>query len=140
MNAELTKEAAIDLLVIEDDELVRSGLVSGLGSLGFAPRVAPSGNQGLEEVERSAPDIVLLDIFMDDLDGIQVLKHIRDRHARLPVVLLTGYGSMTTAIEAIRLGANDYLLKPVEASEVATRLKAALETEARRARLEREQD
>lgn len=136
MNAESTTEGAIDLLIIEDDELVRSGLVRGLGYLGFAPRPVASGGEGLEALAGEVPDIILLDIFMDDMDGIQVLKRIRERHARLPVVLLTGYGSMTTAIEAMRLGANDYLLKPVEAAEVANRLKGALETEAARARME----
>lgn len=138
MNTESTDKDGIALLIIEDDELVRTGLQSGLASHGFLPHAVPTGAAGLDELDRTVPDIILLDIFMDDMDGIQVLKHIRKRHPRLPVVLLTGYGSMTTAIEAMRLGANDYLLKPAEAEEVATRLKSALETEAERARHERE--
>ena len=135
MNVEAKDPAGIALLIIEDDALVRTGLCSALENQGFAPHGVPTGREGLEALEKQATDIVLLDIFMDDMDGIQVLKLIRDRHPRLPVVLLTGYGSMTTAIEAMRLGANDYLLKPADAAEVAMRLRHALETEAARARL-----
>ena len=120
------------LLVIEDDEMVRSGLCTGLASHGFVPTAAASGEEGLAEIERNPPDIVLLDVFMDEMDGIQVLKRIRDRRPRLPVVLLTGYGSMTTAIEALRLGANDYLLKPAEVRDVAHRLRVVLEVAAAR--------
>ena len=140
MNTETTEPESISLLVIEDDELIRTGLCSGLATFGFAPRGTSKGGEGLEELQRCVPDIVLLDIFMDDMDGIQVLHRIRERHPRLPVVILTGYGSMTTAIEAMRLGANDYLLKPVEVEEVAVRLRSALDAETARSRPRREQD
>lgn len=139
MSEETTAEAAADLLIIEDDALVRTGLCSGLDPHGFRVRATETGAAGLEELDRTRPDAILLDIFMDDMDGIEVLKQIRERHPRLPVVLLTGYGSMTTAIEAMRLGANDYLFKPIEAAQVAERLKAAMAAEAQRAARERTQ-
>ncbi|MBU0679764.1 MAG: response regulator [Verrucomicrobia bacterium] len=120
------------VLIIDDDQMVRSGLGLGLEGEGYVVSLAESGHAGLEMIGEQKPDVVLLDIFMDDMDGIEVLERIRRISPRLPVVMITGHGSMVTSLEALRLGANDYILKPADSADVAHRVEAALEMQRQR--------
>ena len=104
------------------------------------------GNEALRLVnagyENASPyDVVYLDIRLPGMDGLQVLKEIRQRNAHLPVILLTAYGSLTTALEALRLGATDYLIKPLDPEVLVARTRVLLEEQAleRRRREVREQ-
>jgi two-component system NtrC family response regulator len=89
-----------------------------LGRAGFAVRTAPEGKQALDFLRRESSDLVLTDQRMPTMDGLQLLAQIQRLDARLPVVLMTAYGTVSTAVEAMKRGAADYLTKPFERDEL----------------------
>lgn len=115
------------ILVVDDDDLVRSGLAAELDALGFDVRTAPSGKDALQTLERQPVDLVLLDLVMDGLDGIGTLKKIREQNPDTPVIINTAFGSLSTATEALRYGVSDFLLKPSPSEEIAYRIRKVLE-------------
>ena len=102
------------LLIVEDDAAQRLGLQKLLTSWGFTVDVASDGRQGLERVALDRPSIVLSDVVMPHLGGLDLLKALQQDNADITVVLLTAQGSVETAVEAIKQGAYDYLTKPVD--------------------------
>jgi two-component system nitrogen regulation response regulator GlnG len=102
------------LLVIDDE----ASILHAFGRAFRAPDVtlltAPTAAEGLELVARQRPDVIILDINLPDLSGLETFRRIRQRDARIPVIFITGHGTTDTAIEAMKLGAFDYLLKPLE--------------------------
>lgn len=115
------------VLAVDDDEAA-VGLLSDLLSMsGFEPVVATSGEQALEFFSKIKPDIVLTDIQMPGMDGMNLLKTIRDLDESTPVILLTGHGEMQSAIKALRLGAYDFLLKPINTEILISTLEKASE-------------
>ncbi len=107
----------IKILVVDDDEAVR---LSYLRSLGDHCQVeaAWNGNEALQAMERNPFDVVLLDLRMPGMDGMSVLRAIKERWPQSEVVIITGYPSIDSAKEAVRLGAYDYLAKPVGPHDV----------------------
>lgn len=103
----------IRMLLIEDDEDASEAMVLTLRKLGVPVKAVPSGEQGVEEWKKGAYDVVVSDIRMQGLDGVGVLRAIRAQDEDFPVILLTAYEQIDTAIEALRLGAQDYIVKPV---------------------------
>src|SRR5262245_30031239 len=101
------------LLIIDDDRLLLTTLGRIFGHLGFIVRTASSAAEGLELLSQQQPDVVLLDLSLPDRSGLEVSHHIHRFNARIPVIFFTGYGTTETAIEAMKLGAYDYLVKPV---------------------------
>ena len=135
-----------NILVIDDEESLRHTLGRVLRQAGYEVTTAGEGHEALRLVnagyETASPyDVVYLDIRLPGMDGLQVLKEIRQRDAHLPVILLTAYGSLSTALEALRLGATDYLLKPLDPEVLVARTRVLLEEKAleRRRREVREQ-
>jgi two-component system nitrogen regulation response regulator NtrX len=122
------------ILVVDDEEDIRSSLRMILEYEGMEFREAASGTEALEHVAQVDPDAVLLDIKMPRMDGIEVLAELRRRHPELPVVMISGHGTIQTAIEATRLGAFDFMEKPLERDRVLLVLRNALD----RKRLEQE--
>jgi diguanylate cyclase (GGDEF)-like protein len=116
------------VLVADDSGVVRAVLREQLTAQGFAVLEAEDGDQALTICRRELPDIVLLDVDMPRRDGHQVLAQLRDTDETrdIPVVFLTGRVRVADAVEGLRLGAHDYLRKPVEASELIARVSAAL--------------
>ena len=115
-----------NILVIDDEESLRHTLGRVLRQAGYEVTTAGEGNEALRLVnsgyENTSPyDVVYLDIRLPGMDGLQVLKEIRQRDAHLPVILLTAYGSLKTALEALRLGATDYLIKPLDPEVLVAR-------------------
>src|SRR5512136_2534155 len=100
------------ILLVDDDETFRHVLAGELKRLGFAVSTAASGAEGLRAAVESPPDVVLLDLQLPDMGGLAVLDGIRDAGTGSQVVMLTGHGSIDTAIESIRKGAFDYVVKP----------------------------
>ena len=113
------------LLVVDDDEAVRRSYSASLAGSCDA-RVARDGTEALEEMERNRYDVVLLDLKMPGADGMAVLETIKQRWPECEVVIITGYPSVDTAKQAVRLGAGDYLAKPVGPDEVISAAFAAL--------------
>lgn len=103
----------IRMLLIEDDEDAAEAMTLTLSKLGVPIKTVSSGEQGVEEWKKGGYDVVVSDIRMRGMDGVGVLRAIRAQDEDFPVILLTAYEQIDTAIEALRLGAQDYIVKPV---------------------------
>ena len=114
------------IAVIDDEVAIRDSLKMILEYDGYECLLAPSGQAGLACVEREAPDLVFLDIKMPGMDGIEVLRKIRAIDELLPVVIISGHGTVSTAVEATRLGAFDFLEKPLSTDRVSVTIRNAL--------------
>src|ERR1041384_6255904 len=102
-----------EVLIIDDDVHVQNEVRSALGP-GFSVRVASRGEEGLEQFDRVRPDVVLLDVMLPQISGIAVLRALKRSCADLPVIMMTAYAEVQTAVQAIKLGAIDYLQKPID--------------------------
>jgi len=115
------------ILVVDDEQDIRSSLKLILEYEGMALEEAASGAEALQRVETSDPDAVLLDIKMPRMDGLEVLAELRKRKPELPVVMISGHGTISTAVEATKLGAFDFMEKPLERDRVLLVLRNALQ-------------
>ena len=106
------------VLIIDDEKDILDSLSGILEDEGFSVSKAADGKEGLAIFERDAPDVVLLDVWMPELDGIQVLKKIRARKNDAKVVVISGHGTISTAVEAVKMGAYDFLEKPLSIDKV----------------------
>ncbi|AZZ45026.1 MAG: two-component system response regulator RssB [Pseudomonadales bacterium] len=102
------------LLIIDDDDVVRASLAAYLDDSGFKVLQAPNGPRGVELFDAEHPDLVICDLRMPQMDGLELIRLISERQADLPVIVVSGAGVMSDAVEALRLGAADYLIKPLE--------------------------
>ena len=110
------------VLIVDDEEVVRRAHLRSLESFDCSTRSAEDGQAAILAMEEQPSDLILLDIRMPGLDGMEVLKTIKARWPDCEVVVITGYPDIDAAKEAVRLGAYDYIAKPVEPDDV---LKAA---------------
>jgi len=122
------------VLLVDDDDAFRRALAIELARLGFTVATAPTGEEGLRKMKEIDAEIVLLDLRLPDMSGLDVLKILRERHPMTDVILLTGHGTIDTAIESIRVGAFDYVAKPCPLDELELRIQRALERQALRKR------
>ena len=106
------------ILVVDDEEIVRLSHIRTLASMHCKVEVVPDGKEALRVMEQRPADVVLLDLRMPGMDGMAVLKTIKQRWPETEVVIITGYPTIETAKEAVRLGAYDYLAKPVGPDDV----------------------
>ena len=120
------------LVLVADDEPRITKLVSDRAAdEGFRVVTANGGEEALQKAEEVRPDIVLLDIVMPDLDGIEVMRQLRERRP-VPVILLTAKGSTADKAKGLDLGADDYIAKPFHPDELAARVRAVLRRSSRR--------
>jgi len=115
------------ILIVDDDKKLRESLQKAVASHGYIVRLAADGESALKEIRSSVPDLVLLDIQMPGMDGIQTFNAIRQIDSRLPVIIITGHGTTDHAIEATKLGAFEYILKPFELSMIMTMISKAID-------------
>jgi len=120
----------ISLLLVDDDDAFRAVMAGELGHRGFEVTTAGSGQEALKGLEVGQPDIILLDLQLPDLSGLEVLEAAAKTCPGSEVIMLTGHGSMDTAIESIRMGAFDYVTKPCSLDELEVRIQRALEHQA----------
>ena len=95
---------------------------------GFTPIFSTNGFEVMEKVQAEKPDVIFLDIAMPGLDGLEILKQLKDKGIETPVVIITGYGTMQTAVKAIQLGAFEYLTKPLDINRIRLLIQRAIET------------
>ena len=117
------------VLIIEDDLMFQKVLCRGLEMVGHDPIIADEGLYGLELLVRVRPDVVLLDLLLKegDLNGLEVLARIRDLHPQLPVIIMTGYGTVDNAVEAMKRGASDFIQKPFGIEEALLAVEQVLD-------------
>jgi two-component system, NtrC family, response regulator AtoC len=115
------------ILVVDDDPDIREVLADRLESLGYRVLTAANGMEGLETLERQNPQLVLLDIEMPGMNGLEMLGQIRKREHDVPVIMITAYGTIERAVEAMKEGAYDFIPKPFEPDHVALIVSKALE-------------
>ena len=114
------------ILVIDDDPSVTSVLKRGLSYEGFVVDTASSGVEGLASARERPPDLVILDIMMPGMDGLEVLRRLHSADARLPVLLLTGKDAPADQVEGLQQGADDYVVKPFTFEVLVARVRALL--------------
>ncbi len=124
---EITCEARARVLVADDDASSRAGLATLLRQEGFEVELASDGAEALERLPAVAPDILLTDLRMPRLDGLELLKHARETAPDLIAVLMTAHSEVDTAVRALQEGAEDYLTKPLRIEELVVILSRALE-------------
>ncbi len=122
------------ILLVDDDSAFRHVMSGELRRLGHEVATASTGEEAVARVERQEPEIVLLDLRLPGMDGLDTLKAIRARTQSIEIIMLTGHGSIDSAIESIRVGAFDYVTKPCPLDEVQIRIERAMERRALRQR------
>jgi DNA-binding response OmpR family regulator len=118
------------ILLVEDDPSLLAGLALNLRKAGYRTRTAADGAAALASLESERPDLVLLDLMLPGVDGLEILSHIRSTDASLPVVVLTALGGEDDKIRGLDVGANDYVTKPFSIAELLARVRAALRARA----------
>jgi DNA-binding NtrC family response regulator len=118
-------ETAINLLMVDDEEGYVNVLSKRMSKRGISVTKANSGSEAIQILRRHDFDAALLDLKMEDMDGIEVLKIFKVMAPQMPVIMLTGHGSETTAREGIQYGAYDYLIKPCNLEELIDKIQAA---------------
>lgn len=114
------------ILIVEDEATLASSLKRVFQKEGYEVTTAPSAEDGMSLLEEGFYDLVISDIVLPGISGIEFLKRIRERQPEVPVIIITAYGSMETAVEALRAGAYDYVVKPVLHEEIKQIIKNAL--------------
>jgi len=112
------------LLIVEDDKSFLQRLARAMEGRGFVVRTAESVTDGLLQVEKAAPAFAVVDMRLGDGNGLDVISAMKKRRPEARALILTGYGNIATAVTAVKLGAVDYLAKPVDADDVAAALLA----------------
>jgi DNA-binding NtrC family response regulator len=105
---------SMKILVVDDEAPIREMIKKGLSQMGgYSVEVAQNGKEAIEKIEKDVFDLVLTDLKMPEMDGLELLKNIKGTRPEMMVILMTAYGSIETAVEAMRIGANDYITKPI---------------------------
>ena len=106
------------VLIVDDEPSIRSSLGGILSDEGYEVSQAPDGESALALLEQEVPDIMLLDVWLPGIDGLQVLERVKKRLPELPVVMISGHGTVETAVKATRLGAYDFIEKPLDMDKI----------------------
>jgi DNA-binding NtrC family response regulator len=115
------------VLVIDDESDIREGLELLLTSEGFGVDLAQNATEGLHKLENHSYDLVLLDLMMPDRSGMEVLQEVRERDRETPIFMITAYGSVEAAVNALKLGANDYFSKPWDNEKLIIEIERMIE-------------
>lgn len=114
------------ILIVDDDPLMRRSLAASLGQADYLVATAPNSEEAISQIRRQRPDLVLLDIGLPDMDGMETLRAIRRYDPRLPVIFVTGRRRELDEIVGLELGADDYITKPFDMDVLLAHIKAVL--------------
>lgn len=126
------------ILVVDDEPDIRELIKDILEDENYQVNVAANGEQARAEFEQQLPDLVLLDIWMPDIDGITLLKEFKQQNKAVTIVMMSGHGTIETAVEATRLGAADFIEKPLSMAKLLRGVEMALENRAKQVAIQRE--
>lgn len=117
---------ASHILVVDDDQSIREAIERGLRLEGFRARSVPNGEQAIKEVEENQPALMILDLNMPEINGIQVIKYLRSVHIGIPICVLSARDEVADRVAGLEAGADDYIVKPFSFAELIARIKALL--------------
>ena len=119
----------LKIITIDDDPVVRTLIKKTFSSLGFEVITAADGIEGLRAIENNHPDIIILDVMMPIIDGLEVLKRIKatPKIAKIPVIMFTAISDGHMVVETSKFGADDYIIKPFQSSVLIQKVKKLLE-------------
>jgi two-component system, OmpR family, response regulator CpxR len=112
----------VKVLLVDDEELFADTLASRLKLRGFKVQIALSGDEGVAKLKEFGADVVVLDVLMPGRNGIETLQEMKEVSPLAEVIMLTGHGTIDTAIDGLRFGAYDYLLKPSETDDLVAKI------------------
>ncbi|MFH1215273.1 MAG: response regulator [Pseudomonadota bacterium] len=115
------------ILLVDDEELILNSLAMDLEGAGYLVTMAVNGEEGIIALRESYFNLLITDLAMEGIDGLAVLEAAKEIDPEIAVIILTGYGEVSSAVEALRLGASDYLLKPCSSDELQVRIEKCLE-------------
>ncbi len=115
------------ILIVDDDDQLRQSFAKLLREEGYHIRTAPTGEMGIEEIRKEIPDLLIMDVRLPGINGLKAFEEIRKIDAKLPVMIMTAFSTTETAIEATKLGAFDYVLKPFDIPLILSLIGQALE-------------
>ncbi|MBI3601227.1 MAG: sigma-54-dependent Fis family transcriptional regulator, partial [Nitrospinae bacterium] len=124
------------ILIIDDDRLVRESLNIHLQEVGFRVIPADRGDEGLKKFKEEPSDIIILDIRLPDTDGLTILRSIRESNQNIPVIIITAFSDMHTTIHAMKIGADEYIHKPIDIDELDLIIKRIIKKQESNRRLE----
>jgi two-component system response regulator PhoP len=116
----------MQVLVVEDNTLLRHHLSERLGASGFQVRAAADGREGLHFARELPPDVAVVDLGLPEMDGFELIRALRGDGLKLPILVLTARGNWEDKVQALQLGADDYVVKPFQFEELEARLNALL--------------
>jgi DNA-binding response OmpR family regulator len=116
----------VNILVVEDDETIALGLVAALENERFAVRHVGSGELAITAVRELTPDLIICDIMLPGIDGLQIMRMVKNDHPTLPVIMLTAKSDEIDRVMGLEMGADDYVTKPFSVRELLARVKARL--------------
>lgn len=120
----------LKVLIADDEVEFASTIVARLKLRNFTATMANSGKEALEVIEHETPDVLLLDLKMPDLDGLEVLASLKENYPHLAVIILTGHGSFEAGRKGMELGAYDYVMKPVDLNILIKKIEDAFQLRA----------
>ena len=114
------------ILIVEDDPSIAIGLEDNLKMAGFHAVVARDGEEALEKVKKEKPDLIILDIMLPRINGLDVCRKLKEQGSRVPIIILSALGQESDKVRGLELGADDYVTKPFSVKELLSRVKAVL--------------
>ncbi len=128
----MTADPNVSVLIIDDEADMCDMISHVLSQAGYTTYLATNGNAGLELFHKKSPGVVILDLRMPEIDGMEVLRQIKTANHEIPVIIITAHGEVRSAVEAVKLGAYDFLNKPFDNEEIVLTVKRAIEERAMR--------
>jgi DNA-binding NtrC family response regulator len=117
------------ILIVDDDENLRIGIATILEDEGFEVHEAENGREGIEKLDQEVYDLIITDYKMNEMDGMRMLKQIKNEFPSIKVIMVTGFGSIEHAVEAMKLGAVNYLTKPIKPKQLVQLVKSVLQVD-----------
>jgi two-component system nitrogen regulation response regulator NtrX len=116
-----------EILVVDDEKNIRTSLEGILKDEGYRVRGVPTGEELLKQIAQTVPDLVILDVWLPGMDGLQALTELKRLHPELPVIMISGHGTVETAVKATKLGAYDFIEKPLSLEKTVLAVRNALD-------------